>query len=127
MSLILALSLRLEFKLLSAISVLLFVAFFATGLGPVPFLIASELVGQEAVGATQSWCLAANYVATFIVAQFFPILNTFLNGKFGGKGLVYFIFAGLAGLSFLFVAWRVPETKGKKDPDEVWGRSRRVD
>ena len=127
MSFCLALSLRWEIQILSAVSVLLFVAFFATGLGPVPFMMASELVGQEAVGATQSWCLAANYVATFIVAQFFPIINTKLNRELGGSGWVYFIFAALALLSFLFVCWRVPETKGKKDADEVWGRTRRVD
>jgi sugar porter (SP) family MFS transporter len=127
MSLLLALSLRLEIKVLSAISVLGFVGFFATGLGPVPFMMASELVGQEAVGATQSWCLGANYVATYIVAQFFPILNSWLNDRFGGKGWAYFVFAALAALSFAFVAWWVPETKGKKDPGEVWGRTRRVD
>jgi sugar porter (SP) family MFS transporter len=127
MSFCLALSLRFEWKLLSAISVLLFVALFATGLGPVPFMIASELVGQEAVGATQSWSLASNYVATFIVAQFFPLLNTWMNDKFGGKGWVFFVFAGMAVLSFVFIASWVPETKGKKDADEVWGRVRRVD
>jgi sugar porter (SP) family MFS transporter len=127
MSFCLAISLRFEWKLLSAISVLLFVALFATGLGPVPFMIASELVGQEAVGATQSWSLASNYVATFIVAQFFPLLNTWMNDKFGGKGWVFFIFAGMAVLSFVFIASWVPETKGKKDADEVWGRVRRVD
>lgn len=127
MSFLLAMSLLYQIKLMSAISVLLFVAFFATGLGPVPFMMASELVGQEAVGATQSWALGANYVATYLVAQFFPILNTWLNGRFGGKGYAFFVFAGLAALSFVFVAWRVPETKGKKDADEVWGRTRRVD
>jgi MFS family permease len=93
----------------------------------VPFMIASELVGQEAVGATQSWSLASNYVATFIVAQFFPLLNTWMNDKFGGKGWVFFVFAGMAVLSFVFIASWVPETKGKKDADEVWGRVRRVD
>jgi sugar porter (SP) family MFS transporter len=127
MSLLLAISLRMEIKILSAISVLGFVGFFATGLGPVPFMMASELVGQEAVGATQSWCLGANYVATYIVAQFFPILNSLLNDRFGGKGWAFFGFAALAALSFLFVGWWVPETKGKKDPDEVWGRTSRLD
>jgi MFS family permease len=126
-SLCLAISLRLQVKIFSAVSVLLFVSFFATGLGPVPFLISSELVGQEAVGATQSWCLAANYAATFLVAQFFPLLNNWMNDSFGGKGWVYFVFAGFAALSWIFIAWRVPETKGKKDADEVWGRTRRVD
>lgn len=127
MAVCLAISLRLQVKIFSAISVLFYVAFFATGLGPVPFMMASELVGQEAVGSTQSWCLAANYVATFIVAQFFPLVNSFLNGRFGGRGWAYFGFGGLALLSFLFVSFWVPETKGKKDPDEVWGRDRRMD
>ncbi|KAF4957508.1 hypothetical protein FSARC_11276 [Fusarium sarcochroum] len=124
---VLALSIVLGMKILSAIAVVVFVGFFAVGLGPVPFLLASELVGQEAVGATQSWCLAANYVATFLVAQFFPIVNTALNNLLGGAGWVYFIFAGLAAGSAIFVFWNVPETKGKKDADEVWGRTRRVD
>jgi MFS family permease len=126
-SLALALSIVFGAKILSAIAVLAFVAFFAVGLGPVPFIMASELVGQEAVGATQSWCLAANYVATFIVAQFFPIVNTALNKAFGGAGWVYFLFAGLAALGAVFVGARVPETKGKADVDEVWGRTRRLD
>ncbi|EPE27250.1 MFS general substrate transporter [Glarea lozoyensis ATCC 20868] len=126
-SLVLAISLRMEVKVLSAISVLSFVGFFATGLGPVPFLIASELVGTEAVGATQSWALAANYIFTFLIAQFFPILNTILNEKLGGKGWAYFGFTIFAAISFAFVGAYVPETKGKKDADEVWGRTRRVD
>lgn len=126
-SLALALSIVFKAKILSAIAVLAFVAFFAVGLGPVPFIMASELVGQEAVGATQSWCLAANYIATFIVAQFFPIVNTALNKAFGGAGWVYFLFAGLAALGAVFVGSRVPETRGKKDADEVWGRARRLD
>ncbi|KAI0095394.1 general substrate transporter [Daldinia grandis] len=126
-ALVLALSILFETKILSAVTVLFFVAFFAVGLGPVPFILASELVGQEAVGATQSCCLGANYIATFLVAQFFPIINVALNERFGGAGWVYFIFTALAVLCGLFVLWRVPETKGKKDADEVWGRTRRID
>lgn len=126
-SLALAFSIIFGVKILSAVMVLLFVAFFAVGLGPVPFILASELVGQEAVGATQSWCLGASYIATFLVAQFFPIINLALNERFGGAGWVYFLFTALAALCGLFVLWRVPESKGKKDADEVWGRTRRID
>lgn len=127
-SLALAISILTGFKIISALAVAFFVGFFAVGLGPVPFILASELVGQEAVGATQSWCLATNYTATFLVAQFFPIINTALNTWLGGRGgWVYFIFAGFAAVFCLFIATRVPETKGKKDADEVWGRSRRLD
>ncbi|KAK7415796.1 Bifunctional purine biosynthesis protein PurH [Neonectria magnoliae] len=126
-ALALALSIVFGLKILSALAVLAFVGFYAVGLGPVPFILASELVGQEAVGATQSWCLGANYVATFLVAQFFPIINKALNNLLGGHGWVYFIFAGLAAGSAVFVSFNVPETKGKKDADEVWGRIRRAD
>lgn len=127
-SLALAISILTGVKIVSALAVAFFVAFFAVGLGPVPFILASELVGQEAVGATQSWCLATNYTATFLVAQFFPIINTALNTWLGGRGgWVYFIFAGFAAAFALFIAARVPETKGKKDADEVWGRTRRLD
>lgn len=127
-SLALAISILAGVKIVSALSVAFFVGFFAVGLGPVPFILASELVGQEAVGATQSWCLATNYTATFLVAQFFPIINTALNNWLGGRGgWVYFIFAGFAALFATFIASKVPETKGKKDADEVWGRTRRLD
>ena len=116
-AILLGLGILRSIKLLSAISTLLFVASFAVGLGPVPFILANELVGPEAVGATQSWALAANWIATFVVSQFFPVLNEAL-----GKGKVYFVFGAIAALAEGFIAWYVPETKGKSGADEVWGR-----
>jgi hypothetical protein len=44
----------------------------------------------------------------------------------GRQGWVYFIFAGLALFSGIFVTWQVPETRGKKDVDEVSGRLGRL-
>ncbi|KAI2867446.1 hypothetical protein CBS76997_803 [Aspergillus niger] len=120
-SILLALGIYFNQKVLSAIAVLLFVSCFAVGLGPVPFILASELVGPEAVGATQSCALAANWIATFVVAQFFPMLNDAL----GGRGKIYWVFTGMACLLGGFIYWRVPETKGKTSADEVWGRDHR--
>ena len=117
---ILAFGILYNLKILSAVATLLFVASYAVGLGPVPFTLSTELVGPEAVGATQSWALGANWIATFLVAQFFPILNTILD-----HGRVFFVFTAIAVASFAFVAWWLPETRGKKDADEVWGRDRR--
>lgn len=124
-SILLSIALALDIKILAGIATLLFVASFATGLGPVPFILASELVGPEAVGATQSWGLAANWISTFVVAQFFPILDNAL----GGRGRIYWLFAGISLFFGLFIAWWIPETKGKANADEVWGRSqdRRTD
>ncbi|KAE8167328.1 general substrate transporter [Aspergillus tamarii] len=118
-SALLALGIYFNQKALSAIAVLLFVACFAVGLGPVPFILASELVGPEAVGAAQSWALGANWIATFVVAQFFPILNDLL----GGRGKIYWVFAAMACLLGSFIYWWVPETKGKANADDVWGRT----
>jgi MFS family permease len=119
-SLLLAIGIQQDLPTLSAISVLLFVASFGLGLGPVPFILSSELVGPEAVGATQSWALAANWVATFVVAQFFPVVNDWLP-----KGTVYYVFALLAAGFFPLIWAFVPETKGKSGMDEVWGRGER--
>lgn len=122
---VLALSIMFKVKVLAGIVTLLFVASFAVGLGPVPFILASELVGPEAVGAAQSWALGANWIATFLVAQFFPILNSIL-----ANGRVFFVFAALALVFFIFISWWVPESRGKQDADEVWDReprSRRED
>lgn len=116
-SLLLGIGIRNGISVLSAIAVLCFVGSFGIGLGPIPFILSAELVNQEAVGATQGWALGANWISTFIVAQFFPMVNDYL-----GKGKVYFIFAGLALFFWLFIGWWVPETKGKKNADEVWGR-----
>lgn len=120
---LLALGIFYNWKVLSGLASLLFVAAFAVGLGPVPFILASELVGPEAVGAAQSWALAANWISTFIVAQFFPMLNNAL----GGRGRIYWLFAAVSGVMGVFIYWRVPETKGKANLDEVWGRNRRRD
>ena len=119
-SFVLALSMMFKVKVLAGIVTLTFVASFAVGLGPVPFILASELVGPEAVGATQSWALAANWISTFLVAQFFPILNNVLSG-----GKVFFVFTALAAVFSVFISWWVPESRGKRDADEVWGREAR--
>ncbi|KAF3010056.1 hypothetical protein E8E13_011542 [Curvularia kusanoi] len=120
-ALLLAIGIMKSVPVLSALAVLFFVSSFALGLGPVPFILASELVGPEAVDATQSIALGANWIATFIVAQFFPLLSAQLGGK------VYLIFAAISAFFFGFLWWYVPETKGRKNADEVWGRERRVD
>ncbi|KAF1983156.1 vacuolar protein sorting-associated protein 73 [Aulographum hederae CBS 113979] len=116
-SILLAIGILKSISIMSAVAVLTFVASFGVGLGPVPFILSSELVGNEAVGAVQSWALAANWIATFLVAQFFPILNEAI-----GQGKIYFLFAALAAVFFTFTVWWIPETRGKTSLDEVWGR-----
>lgn len=117
-SVLLAIGIKQSIPILSAVAVGFFVASFGFGLGPIPFILASELSNQEAVSSTQTWALVFNWISTFCVAQFFPVVNQAL-----GKGVVYYVFAALAAFFATFVFFYVPETKGKKNADEVWGRS----
>ena len=113
---LLALGLSYRLPALSVFATFLFVTGFGVGLGPVPFILASELVDSEAVGAVQSWGLAACWLSTFCVAQFFPILNAALP-----DGQVFWIFVAIAMLIGSFIAFWVPETRGKATAKEVWG------
>lgn len=116
-SAMLAIGLTQDITLLTIIGLVLFVCSFGVGLGPVPYLLPSELAGPEAVGAISSWALAGNWLSTFLVAQFFPLLNDALP-----EGRVWWIFTATAGAFGAFVGVFVPESKGKASPDELWRR-----
>jgi sugar porter (SP) family MFS transporter len=121
-SLLLAIGIETNVPVLSALATVFFVAAFAVGLGPVPFLLTAELVDERAIGSAQSAALAANWLSTFAVAQFFPMIKQALGG-----GKVYFIFAGIALFFVFFLGYFLPETKGKKGMYEVWGKEAPVE
>ena len=118
-SLFIGVGIAKHIPVMSGTAVVTFVAGFALGLGPIPFILSSELVNADAVSATQSWALAANWISTFLVAQFFPIINEKLGG-----GRTYYIFTAVAVVFGIFVATYLPETKGLATADEVWGRKK---
>lgn len=100
--------------LLSVMSTFLYIVAFAIGLGPIPFLLISEVTEPEVKGLAQSWGTALNWLATFAVGFLFPILNNKL------KGYTYFIFTGMCVLFGMFTFKNIPETKGKTSFQQVW-------
>ncbi|KAK6462437.1 general substrate transporter [Scheffersomyces coipomensis] len=102
-------------SLISIIGTFTYITFFAVGLGPIPFLIVGEVTQAKAKGSAQSWGTTMNWLATFIVGFAFPILK---NSWIGGG--VYFIFTFMCFLSYLFVKYYIPETKGLHSYEEVW-------
>lgn len=114
-SVILADGLANDKRIPTIVGVAIFVCSFGIGLGPIPFILSSELVGPEAVGATSSWALAFNWLSTFLVAQFVPMLNSKLP-----PGKLYLIFAGIAAFFSVLITFCVPESKGKTTAEEVW-------
>lgn len=111
---LLTLGLSFNWSIVSSISACLFVVSFATGLGPIPFLIISELTPSPAVGISQSVATTANWLSTFLVGFLFPILKSSLQDQ------VFLVFTLTSLLSLIFFVKFVPETKGKPNARRVW-------
>lgn len=101
--------------LLSAVAIVLFVSSFSIGLGPIPWMVAAEIVTFDASGAAQSILLTTNWIGTFIISYGFPVLAA--TGI--GKGGMFLIFAAIAAIGVVFVDRFIPETKGV-DPKQAW-------
>lgn len=91
---------------------ILFIAAFAIGLGPVFWLMISEIFPVGVRGSAMSVCTIANWGANFLVAE------TFLSLSHGiGRNGVFFLYAGLAVIAIWLFSRRVPETKGRSLED----------
>jgi sugar porter (SP) family MFS transporter len=86
----------------------LFMASFAIGLGPVFWLMISEIYPVGIRGKAMAVCTIANWGANFLVAQTFLTLSDGI-----GRQGVFFLYAALGVLSLLFFAKKVPETRNR--------------
>ncbi len=93
---------------LSVLSLMVYVASFAIGLGPVAWLIISEIYPHEIRGRAMSLAIFCNWASNYIVSLTFLTLIE----KITSAG-AFFTYACICAVAFYFV-WRfVPETKGK--------------
>lgn len=90
---------------LASITILTFIASFAIGIGPVPFVMISEVSPQYAVSALSSVALSLNWIANFLVGLvFLPLRNVLSQGDPEKEGRVFYVFAGmLAFCSFVLL------------------------
>ncbi|HET6624993.1 MAG TPA: sugar porter family MFS transporter [Nocardioidaceae bacterium] len=86
----------------------LFIAAFAIGLGPVFWLMISEIFPVGVRSPAMAVCTIGNWGANFLVAQTFLTLS----GAITRQG-VFFLYAALAVVSIIFFSMRIPETKGR--------------
>jgi sugar porter (SP) family MFS transporter len=89
-------------------SLMLFVAFFAIGLGPVFWLLISEIYPLSVRGSAMGTVTVANWGANLLVSLAFPILTANL-----GKPSTFWLFGICSLLAFVFAYRMVPETKGR--------------
>ncbi|WP_231596004.1 MFS transporter [Sphingobacterium endophyticum] len=98
---------------LLVISVVCFLAFFAFSIGPLKFVVASEIFPSNIRAKAMGVSILAMWVSDFLMGQITP----FLLDDVGVSGT--FLFLGLVCLlGFVFVIRKLPETKGKS-PDVI--------
>ncbi|OWT36454.1 vacuolar membrane protein [Cryptococcus neoformans Bt1] len=91
-ALLLALGINTNAAGLSIVGIVLFVAAFSIGLGPVTWVVLPEVMPSHAVNAAGSVGLALNWVLNFAMgAAFLPIQQTLSGGVESREGNVFFI------------------------------------
>ncbi|NXI49835.1 GTR8 protein, partial [Chloroceryle aenea] len=93
---------------LAVVSLGLFVAGFALGWGPVPWLVISEIFPLKARGISSGACVLTNWIMAFMVTKEFHDFIAFLT-SYG----TFWLFSAFCCLSLTFTAFYVPETKGQ--------------
>jgi sugar porter (SP) family MFS transporter len=94
--------------LVTVASVAAYVGFFAIGLGPVFWLLISEIFPLAVRGRGMSVATVANWGSNFAVTLVFPPLVAAL-----GSASAFFAFAVLSVGAFIFTLRMVPETSGR--------------
>ncbi len=87
--------------------VLVYVASFAVAMGPVVWVVMSEIFPTRIRGRAMSIATVCLWIACYAVSQFFPVMLERLEGT------VFFVYAAMCLVAFVFVGVCVPETKGK--------------
>jgi len=103
-----------QLGILSLIAILAFIGSFAMSMGPVVWVILSEIFPNRARSLAMAIAVAAQWAMNYAVTFAYPVVNkSELNAQQFNGALPYFIFAGFCFITIIFVWLKVPETKGK--------------
>ncbi|XP_075968859.1 solute carrier family 2, facilitated glucose transporter member 3a [Anarhichas minor] len=92
---------------MAIVAVMMFVAMFEMGPGPIPWFIVAELFSQGPRPAAMAVAGCCNWTANFLVGMSFPKLVEWCGPW------VFLIFTAFLVLFFIFTYLKVPETRGK--------------
>lgn len=87
---------------------LTYMASFAASIGPVTWVMVSEIFPNKIRSKAMSIAIVALWAANFLVTLTFPVILNRLGG-----GVAFLIFDVMCVLLLLFVIFKLPETKGK--------------
>ena len=94
-------------KIVAVGSLVTYIICFAMSLGPIGWILVSEVFPLKIRGIAMSICTVANFAFNFFVVGSFPVLIHKIGGAYTFWG-----FAAVSILCILFVYFFVPETKG---------------
>ncbi|KAI4470903.1 facilitated trehalose transporter tret1-1-like protein [Holotrichia oblita] len=93
---------------LPVLALCIFIITFSLGVGPIPWLISSELFPIEIKAVASSAAATFNWLLAFLVTKFYLDLKERIGGD-----VIFYIFSCISILGTMFVLIIVPETKGK--------------
>ncbi|NGX49207.1 MAG: putative metabolite transport protein CsbC [Candidatus Anoxychlamydiales bacterium] len=96
-------------SVISIVSLMTYVSFFAISLGPVAWLIISEIYPMGIRGRAMGIAIFANWTCNYIISLTFLTLIDFL-----GKSGTFWFYALIGLFGLWFVIKKIPETKGKE-------------
>lgn len=94
-------------KWLAVGAVICFICSFAYSLGPVAWILVSEIFPLQAKGFLMMITVASNFIFNIIVLALFPVVKVQL-----GSSITFGIFGIVCVVSILFIMFFTPETKG---------------
>ena len=114
--------------ILCLIGVLTFIGSFAMSMGPIVWVMLSEMFPNNIRSVAMSIAVAAQWLANAFVSGTFPSVvdssaNALkVNGGFWNNSLPYFIFSAFILFIIFFVKKYIPETKGKslEEVEAMW-------
>lgn len=107
------------------IFILSYIACFALSMGPVTWVVLSEIFPTHLRGRAMGIAALFLWIANFVVSQTFPMLseNAWLVGHFN-QAFPFWLYAFMCGITILFVWYFIPETKGQslEEIEQMWDR-----
>jgi MFS family permease len=104
-SILLVIGAYVDVGVLVVVAVFLYTASFAIGLGPIPWLLLSELLPTYALSAASAVATGVNWGTNFIIGLVFPSLNR------GMGNATFILFAAFTAFGFFYTWCFVPETR----------------
>lgn len=105
------------------IFILGYIACFALSMGPVTWVVLSEIFPNRLRGRAMGIAAFFLWIANFTVSQTFPMLSEhpWLAERFN-QAFPFWLYAMMCGITILFIRFFIPETKGKtlEEIEKMW-------